>query len=111
MSGGRTKLADSRPNASGSAPHQRQRRRQIASHKPPEAATAIPQAGMLGRFSTAPGQAVTPLAMAVLRSMPQLIGASASASSRTGISRQARIAHGITQNPVIGTARILAATE
>ena len=33
------------------------------------------------------------------------------ASSPNGISAQVTIAHGITQNPVIGTARMFAATE
>src|SRR5690348_7081892 len=97
--------------ASGSTPNQRQRRRQIASHKPPAAATAMPQAGMLGKVNTAPGHDVTPLAMAVTASMPQLIGIKATLSRWAGISKQAAIAHGITQKPVIGTATTLAATE
>src|SRR6185437_906650 len=97
--------------ASGSTPHQRQRRRQIASHKPPAAATAMPQAGMLGSVSTAPGHEVTPLAIAVMASMPQLIGTSAMLSRWSGISKQVRIAHGITQKPVVGPATTMAATE
>ncbi len=66
---------------------------------------------MLGRFITAPGQDVTPLAMAQITSIPQAMGCSARNSRCTGISSTDRIAQGITQKPVIGTAVTLAATE
>ncbi len=81
------------------------------SHKPPALRRMSAAAGRLGTLSTAPGHDVTMRATAVIASMPQLIGTSASASRCSGMSRHAIIAHGITQKPVIGTAIALATTE
>ena len=53
--------------------------------------------------STAPGHDVTQCAIDATASMPQPIGFSASASPPNGMSRQATSAHGMIQNPVIGT--------
>ncbi len=81
------------------------------SHNPPAVTSSKPASGIAGSTTTAPGHEVTPCAMAMIASMPHPIGCRPQACSPNGISAQVTIAHGITQNPVIGTATILAATE
>ena len=81
------------------------------SHKPPKLMSRSAAAGMLATSITAPGQLVTVRAIQAMAAMPAPIGWSASASRCSGISSTDRIAHGITQKPVIGTATAFARTE
>ena len=73
-----------RPSAPGRA--SASARCQMHSHSPPSASSTSAAAGMLGTVTTAPGHDVTPCAIAAMASMPQPIGASASASRCSGIS-------------------------
>src|SRR5579863_8499175 len=100
-----------RPNAIGAIPHQRQVPSQMPSHSPPNAISPSAVTERLGTCITAPGHDVTWWPIDEIASIPQDIGTSPSFSRPSGISKQEAIAHGMTQKPVIGTARALATTE
>ena len=59
---------------------------------------------MAGSRDIAPSQPEIVRAISSTRSIPQVIGASASASAPKGMSRKTAMPQGVTQNAVIGTA-------
>ena len=110
MSGSGVRQAITAPSNSGPNPHQRQPRRQSASHNPPKLIISSAESGMAGAKDTAPGSPETQRPIATITPIPCPSHCRANPSSPNGISATDSAAAGITQNSITGMAIRLPST-